>query len=52
LENIYHAIYIHSDILGHEELPSLLKAEQRIEKAEDELKQMVQSDARTARNAN
>jgi hypothetical protein len=42
LENIYHAIYIHSDILGHEELPSLLKAE-RIEKAEDELKQMVQN---------
>ena len=34
MEDIYRAFHIHSDILGHAELPSLLKAEQRIEKAE------------------
>ena len=32
MEDIYRAFHIHSDILGHAELPSLLKAEQRIEK--------------------
>ena len=35
MEDIYRAFHIHSDILGHAELPSLLKAEQRIEKAEN-----------------
>ena len=30
MEDIYRAFHIHSDILGHAELPSLLKAAQRI----------------------
>ena len=34
MKDIYRAFHILSDILGHAELPSLLKAEQRIEKAE------------------
>ena len=46
MEDIYHAFYIHSDILGHAELPSLLKAEQRVEKAEKMLTEMLQN-ART-----
>ena len=41
--NIYRAFYIHSDVLGHAELPSLLEAEQRIEKAENMLRQMLQN---------
>ena len=43
MEDIYRAFYIHSDILGHAELPSLLKAEQRVEKAEKTLTQMLQN---------
>ena len=42
-EDIYRAFHIHYDILGHAELPSLLKAEQRIEKAEKTLLQMLQN---------
>ena len=42
MEDIYPAFHIHSDILGHAELPSLLKAEQRIEKAEKTLMQILQ----------
>lgn len=34
MEDIYRAFYIHSDILGNAELPSLSEAEQRLEKAE------------------
>ena len=34
MKDIYRAFHILSDILGHAELPLLLKAEQRIEKAE------------------
>ncbi|KAJ7384375.1 hypothetical protein OS493_022488 [Desmophyllum pertusum] len=43
MEDIYRTFFIHSDILGHAELPSLLKAEQRIEKAEKMLTQMLQN---------
>ena len=42
MEDIYPAFHIHSDILGHAELPSLLKAEQRIERAEKTLMQILQ----------
>ena len=34
MEDIHRAFHIHSDILGHADLPSLLKAKQHIEKAE------------------
>ena len=34
MEDIHRAFHIHSDILGHADLPSLLKAKQRIEKVE------------------
>lgn len=43
MEDIYHAFYIHSDILGHMELPSLLKAQQCVEKAEKMLTEMLQN---------
>ena len=43
MEDIYRAFHIHSDILGDAELPSLLKAEQRIEKAEKNLMQILQN---------
>ena len=43
MEDIYRAFYIHSDILGHAELLSLLKAEQLVEKAEKTLTQMLQN---------
>ena len=43
MEDIYRAFYIHSGILGHAELPSLWKAEQRIEKADKTLTQMLQN---------
>ena len=43
MKDIYRAFHIHSDILGHAELPSLLKAEQRIEKAEKTLMQILQN---------
>ena len=39
----YRAFHIHSDILGHAKLPSLLKAEQRIEKAEKTLMRIPQN---------
>ena len=43
MEDIYRAFHIHSNILGHAELLSLLKAEQRIEKAEKTLMQILQN---------
>ena len=43
MEDIYRAFHIHSDILGHAKLPSLLKAEQRIEKAEKTLMRIPQN---------
>ena len=43
MEGIYRAFYIHSDILGNAELPSLSEAEQRLEKAEKMLTQMLQN---------
>ena len=43
MEDIYRAFHIHSDILGDAELPSLLKAEQRIEKTEKNLMQILQN---------
>lgn len=41
--DIHRAFYIHSDILGNAELPSLSEAEQRREKAEKMLRQMLQN---------
>ena len=41
MEDIYRAFYIHSDILGHAELPSLLKSEQRVEKTEKHVNEML-----------
>ena len=43
LENIYCAFYIHSDILDHAELPSLVKAEQRISNADTLVKNARES---------
>ena len=43
MEDIYRAFYIHSDILGNAELPSMSEAEQRMEKAEKMLTQMLQN---------
>ena len=43
MEDIYRGFYIHSDILGNAELPSLSEAEQRLEKAETMLTQMLQN---------
>ena len=43
MEDIYRAFHIHSDILGHAKLPPLLKAEQRIEKAEKTLMRIPQN---------
>lgn len=60
MEDIYRAFYIHSDILGHAELPSLLKSEQRVEKTEKHVNanalkcqgqvQSFRSHAKAARN--
>ena len=43
MEDIHRAFHIHSDILGHADLPSLLKGKQRIEKAEKTLMQILQN---------
>lgn len=43
MEDIYRAFHVHSDILGHAELPSLSEAQQRVEKAEKMLTQLLQN---------
>ena len=43
MEDIYHAFYINSDVLGHVELPSLSEAEQRLKKVQTMLTQMLQN---------
>lgn len=41
MEEIYHAFHIHSDILGHAELPSLSEAQKRVNKAERMLTKLL-----------
>ena len=43
MEDIYRVFYIHSDFLGNAELPSLSEAEQRLQRAEKMLTQMLQN---------